>query len=138
MLLSCKPNASQYINFIEGYWEIEQVTKNDRIIKEFKISTGIDYFKINANKTGFRKKLKPNFQGTFETSEDQLNFNLKLDNNTLLLEYNDNGTSYSEEIVLASATALVIANTEGFEYHYKLYEPLNFDEWVNATTIIKK
>ena len=27
MVLSCKPNASQYINFIEGYWEIEQVTK---------------------------------------------------------------------------------------------------------------
>lgn len=128
MVLSCKPNASQYINFIEGYWEIEQVKKNDRIIKEFKINTGIDYFKINANKTGFRKKLKPNFQGTFETSEDQLNFNLKLDNNTLLLEYIDNGTSYSEEIVLASATVLVIANTEGFEYHYKPYEPLNLDE----------
>lgn len=128
MLMSCKPDANQFVGFIEGYWEIEQVTKNDRVIKEFKISTGIDYFKISANKTGFRKKLKPNFQGTFETSEDQLNFNLNLDNNTLWLEYNDNGTSYSEEIVLASATALVIANTEGFEYHYKPYEPLNLDE----------
>lgn len=128
MLMSCKPDTNQFVGFIEGYWEIEQVTKNDRIIKGFKISTGIDYFKINANKTGFRKKLKPNFQGTFETSEDQLNFNLKLDKNTLLLEYNDNGTSYSEEIVLVSATALVIANKEGFEYHYKPYEPLNLDE----------
>ena len=128
ILMSCKPNASHYVDFIEGYWEIERVTKNGRIIKEFKISTGIDYFKIYDNKTGFRKKLKPNFQGTFETSEDQLNFNLKLDNNTLLLVYNDNGTSYSEKIVLASATALVITNTEELEYHYKPYEPLNFDK----------
>jgi hypothetical protein len=32
----------------------------------------------------------------------------------------------------------VLANTDGFVYHYKPYEPLNLDEWANATTIIKK
>jgi hypothetical protein len=113
---------------VEGYWEIEQVKKEGKIIKIFKVNSGIDYFKINADRTGFRKKLKPNFQGTFETSEDVLNFKLKLENNTILLEYTDNDTTYSEEIVSASATALVLANTEGFEYHYKPYEPLNLDE----------
>jgi len=127
-LWGCSPDPAQYIDFVEGYWEIEQVKKDGKIIKTFKINTGIDYFKINADRTGFRKKLKPNFQGTFETSEDVLNFKLKLDNNTLLLEYKDNDTTYSEEIVSASATALVLANTDGFAYHYKPYEPLNLDE----------
>ena len=127
-LCGCSPDPAQYIDFIEGYWEIEQVKKDGKIIKTFKVNTGIDYFKINADRTGFRKKLKPNFQGTFETSEDVLNFKLKLDNNTLLLEYKDNDTTYSEEIVSASTTALVLANTEGFEYHYKPYEPLNLDD----------
>lgn len=127
-LWGCSPDPAQYIDFVEGYWEIEQVKKDGKIIKTFKINTGIDYFKINADRTGFRKKLKPNFQGTFETSEDVLNFKLKLKNNTLLLEYTDNDTTYSEEIVLASATALVLANTDGFAYHYKPYEPLNLDE----------
>lgn len=128
MLMCCKPDANQYIDFIEGYWEIEQVIKDGKIIKTFKVNTGIDYFKINADRTGFRKKLKPNFKGTFETSEDVLNFKLKLDNNTLMLEYKDNDTTYSEEILSASATALVLANTDGFAYHYKPYEPLNLDE----------
>jgi hypothetical protein len=128
MLISCKTDTTQYLNFVEGYWEIEQVKKEGKIIKTFKVNSGIDYFKINADRTGFRKKLKPNFQGTFETSEDVLNFKLKLENNTILLEYTDNDTTYSEEIVSASATALVLANTEGFEYHYKPYEPLNLDE----------
>ena len=127
-LCGCSPDPAQYIDFIEGYWEIEQVKKDGKIIKTFKVNTGIDYFKINADRTGFRKKLKPNFQGTFETSEDVLNFKLKLDNNTLLLEYKDNDTTYSEEIVSASATALLLANTDGFTYHYKPYEPLNLDE----------
>jgi len=127
-LWGCSPDPAQYIDFIEGYWEIEQVKKDGKIIKIFKVNTGIDYFKINADRTGFRKKLKPNFQGTFETSEDVLNFMLKLKNNTLLLKYTDNDTTYSEEIVSASATALVLANTDGFEYHYKPYEPLNLDE----------
>ena len=128
MLISCKTDTTQYLNFVEGYWEIEQVKKEGKIIKTFKVNSGIDYFKINADRTGFRKKLKPNFQGTFETSEDVLNFKLKLENNTILLEYTDNDTTYSEEIVSASVTALVLANTEGFEYHYKTYEPLNLDE----------
>lgn len=127
-LWGCSPDPAQYIDFVEGYWEIEQVKKDGKIIKTFKVNTGIDYFKINADRTGFRKKLKPNFQGTFETSEDVLNFKLKLDNNTLLLEYKDNDTTYSEEILSASATALVLANTDGFEYHYKPYEPLNLDQ----------
>ena len=127
-LWGCSPDPAQYIDFIEGYWEIEQVKKDGKIIKTFKVNTGIDYFKINADRTGFRKKLKPNFQGTFETSEDVLNFKLKLKNNTLLLEYTDNDTTYSEEIVSASATALVLANTDGFVYHYKPYEPLNLDQ----------
>ncbi len=127
-LWGCSPDPAQYIDFIEGYWEIEQVKKDGKIIKTFKVNTGIDYFKINADLTGFRKKLKPNFQGTFETSEDVLNFKLKLKNNTLLLEYKDNDTTYSEEIVSASDKALVLANTDGFVYHYKPYEPLNLDE----------
>ena len=127
-LCGCSPDPAQYIDFVEGYWVIEQVKKDGKIIKTFKINTGIDYFKINADRTGFRKKLKPNFQGTFETSEDVLSFKLKLENNTLLLEYKDNDTTYSEEIVSASATALVLANIEGFVYTYKPYEPLNLDE----------
>jgi len=128
IMMGCKPEASQYVNFIKGYWEIERVTKDDRTIKEFKISTGIDYFKINNNLSGYRKKLKPNFQGTFETSEDALSFQVKIEHNTLYLEYNDNATTYSEEIIKANASVLVIANAEGFVYYYKPYESLNLNE----------
>ena len=128
MIMSCKTDPAQYLSFVEGYWEIDQVHKNGAKIKAFKISTGIDYFKINLDRSGFRKKLKPNFQGTFETSDDVLNFEIKTEHNSLFLIYNDNATTYSEEIISASTTALVLANTEGFVYTYKPYKPLNLEE----------
>ena len=99
MIMSCKTDPAQYLSFVEGYWEIDQVHKNGAKIKAFKISTGIDYFKINSDRSGFRKKLKPNFQGTFETSDDVLNFEIKTEHNSLFLIYNDNATTYSEEII---------------------------------------
>ena len=74
MIMSCKKDPAQYLNFVEGYWEIDQVHKNGAKIQAFKISTGIDYFKINSDRSGFRKMLKPHFQGTFETSDDVLTF----------------------------------------------------------------
>ena len=77
LAMGCKSNPDKHIEFIEGYWEIESVYKNNQLLRTFKINSGIDYFKINADLKGFRKKLKPNFNGTFETSKDVLNFKIE-------------------------------------------------------------
>lgn len=124
-IIGCKSNPNYQIDSIEGYWEIESVYKDDKLIKTFKISPGIDYFKINKGSRGFRKKLKPNFNGTFETSKDVLNFEIKIQNNTLLLNYIDNATKFSEEVLLASTEKLVLKNKRGFIYNYKSYKPLD-------------
>ena len=126
--VGCKSNQTHQIDSIEGYWEIESVYKDDKLIKTFKISPGIDYFKINKGSKGFRKKLKPNFNGTFETSKDVLNFEIEIQNNTLFLNYNDNATKFSEEVLLASTEKLVLKNNRGFVYNYKTYKPLDLSQ----------
>lgn len=126
--VGCKSNQTHQIDSIEGYWEIESVYKDDKLIKTFKISPGIDYFKINKGSRGFRKKLKPNFNGTFETSKDVLNFEIEIQNNTLFLNYNDNATKFNEEVLLASTEKLVLKNNRGFVYNYKTYEPLDLSQ----------
>lgn len=123
--VGCKSNQTHQIDSIEGYWEIESVYKDDKLIKTFKISPGIDYFKINKGSRGFRKKLKPNFNGTFETSKDVLNFEIEIQKNTLFLNYIDNSTKFSEEVLLTSAEKLVLKNNRGFVYNYKTYKPLD-------------
>ena len=124
----CKPHPFDYIEFINGYWEIENVYKNGKLLKEFKISQEIDYFRINNDLSGFRKKLKPNFNGSYTTSKDQLNFKLEIKfNKRLMIVYEDNNTIFVEEITKVNKTNLSIKNDKGMVYNYKVYKPLELN-----------
>ena len=60
-LISCQSDVNSYIPFIEGYWEIVSVTKDQKKIKDYKMSGSIDYFKVNADLSGYRKKNDTSF-----------------------------------------------------------------------------
>lgn len=128
LAMGCKSNPDKHIEFIEGYWEIERVYKDNKLLRTFKINSGIDYFKINADLKGFRKKLKPNFSGTFQTSKDVLNFKIEIQNNGLFLNYIDNATSFREEVLEANKEKLVIKSNSGLVYNYKPYEALDLSQ----------
>src|SRR4051812_48394687 len=70
--LSCQKRVSATdLSKINGYWEIEKVIFPDGNHKDYTINETFDYFKIQNNQ-GFRKKVTPQFNGTFlinETSE---------------------------------------------------------------------
>ena len=124
----CKPHPVDYIEFINGYWEIENVYNNGKLLKEFKISQEIDYFRINNDLSGFRKKLKPNFNGSYTTSKDQLNFKLEIKfNKRLMIVYEDNNTIFVEEITKVNKTNLSIKKDKGMVYNYKVYKPLELN-----------
>lgn len=128
LAMGCKSNPDKHIEYIEGYWEIESVYKDNQLVRTFKINSGIDYFKINTGLKGFRKKLKPNFSGTFETSKDVLNFKIEIQNNGLFLNYIDNATSFREEVLEAKKEKLVIKSNSGLVYNYKPYEALDLSQ----------
>ena len=127
LLYSCQSDVTDYIPFVEGYWEIVSATKDQKKIKDFKISGVIDYFKINDDLSGYRKKVTPRFDGAFEISQDQSNFKLSIEDHQLRINYNNNGIAYKEQIIRANETSLIISNSNGFSYTYKPYEPLIFD-----------
>ena len=126
-LNSCKSDVSTYIPFIEGYWEIVSVTKDQKKVKEFKISGSIDYFKVNEDLSGYRKKVTPRFDGAFEMSQHQSEFTLSIDESQLWIQYDNNAVFFREEIIRANESSLIISNNDGFIYTYKPYEPLIFD-----------
>jgi hypothetical protein len=127
LLYSCQSDVINYIPYVEGYWEIVSATKDQKKIKDFKISGTIDYFKINDNLSGYRKKVTPRFDGAFEISQDQSNFKLSIEDHKLWINYNSNGVVYKEQILRANEASLIISNSNGFCYYYKPYEPLIFD-----------
>ena len=126
-LNSCKSDVNSYIPFIEGYWEIVSVTKDQKKIKDYKMSGSIDYFKVNPDLSGYRKKMTQRFDGAFEMSQHESNFTLSVIDHHLWLNYTNNGVYYREEIIRANNSSLVISNADGFLYTYKPYEPLIFE-----------
>lgn len=127
LFYSCSNNPEVFVEHIEGYWEIVDVTKANNSIKSYNISTNVDYFKINNDLTGFRKKVKPSLDGTFTITQHESPFQLKIENNNLNIYYTVNNTTFKETIENASETELIITNDEGFKYKYKPFEKLTFE-----------
>ena len=74
--LACSEKISvSDLNYINGYWEIEKVKFPDGESKEYVVNLTIDYFEYN-NMKGFRKKVQPTFDGTYNTSSDAESFQI--------------------------------------------------------------
>ena len=124
---SCSPNPETFIPFINGYWEIDKVILQNGNNRDYNYNDTIDYFELNASLIGFRKKLKPNFLGSYETSKDAENIKVILENDSLNIYYNTAFSSWKETILLATKDQLKIINQNKDVYLYKRYQPLNLE-----------
>lgn len=126
-ITSCAHNPENYIQHLDGYWEIKQVKKDNKIIKEYTISTSVDFFKVNEDMTGFRKKVAPNLNGKFIVTQHESPFELKIEDNKLNIYYTVNNIDYKETVVSASEEELIITNEEQVIYIYKPYQQIIID-----------
>ena len=70
-LVSCtKQITKEDLQLINGYWEISTVTIGGET-RELPTSLKTDFFYIDNNLKGFRKKLTPRFDGKFQKNNDQ-------------------------------------------------------------------
>ena len=124
--ISCFQKQEIDTSLLNGYWEIQSVKKDNKLLKTYPFSGIIDYFEVENGK-GLRKKVMPKIDGKFETSLHKINFNIFQKNGEATIEYFDKNNIYSETIVKLDSTELFITNKENYIYHYKVYEKLNFD-----------
>lgn len=124
-IFSCSKNPETYIEHLEGYWEIEEVTMADGSKKEYKFNETIDYISLNDSLKGFRKKLKPGINDTYFTSADAETLELKIEYNKLNIYYYTPYANWKETILEANAKKLKILNENKTVYLYKRYTPIN-------------
>jgi len=124
IIVSCNSSSSpeELLPHIQGYWEISNVKQNDQIISEYNINTLIDYWQLNDDLSGFRKKVQPNLEGKITATQHSLPFTLTTINEELTVNYNDNGRTYKEVIVTANDKELVIIGDQGLIFTYKPYK----------------
>ncbi|WP_281542902.1 hypothetical protein [Maribacter aestuarii] len=115
------------MTLLNGYWEISEVEFPDGNTKEYKINSNVDYFQLEGLK-GFRKKVNPKFDGSFETSDDAEPFTILEENEVFTIRYKNNLSSWQEIIVSLSNENFSLKNEEGTIYHYKRFEPINVSD----------
>ncbi|WP_299522059.1 lipocalin family protein [Winogradskyella sp.] len=124
---SCSEDPTTYIQHIEGYWEIEEVTLANGTKKQYQFNETIDYISINDSLQGFRKKLKPGINDTYFTSDDAESLILKVENNSLNVYYTTPYAQWKETVLEASPTHLKVSNQNKNIYLYKRYTPIELN-----------
>lgn len=127
LLFSCSENPEIYIKHLNGYWEIEEVTLENGIKKQYQFNETIDYISINDSLQGFRKKLKPGINDTYFTSDDAEKLIIKLENDSLNLYYSTPFSKWKETVLEASEMHLKVSNKNNTVYLYKRYTPIQLD-----------
>lgn len=125
VLVSCQEKVSpESLSKINGYWEIQKVELPDGQEKEYKINETVDYFEWNGNK-GFRKKVKPQFDGTFLTNNESEAIQIKDSSGIQIIYYKTAYAQWNEEIISITDSVLVLKNKQSLAYHYKRFTPFS-------------
>lgn len=128
ILTSCAQGVDKNdLKNINGYWEIEEVTLPSGEKKTYSINTLVDYFELNDTK-GFRKKVAPQLDGTFKTTEDEEAIEVLFEGTETYLYYSTPFHSWKETILKLDENQLVLKNENEVVYTYKQYEPINLPQ----------
>ena len=126
LLVSCKQQIQTAdIPKINGYWEIEKVVFDQGEDKEYGANQNYDYFQIDTNNQGIRKKVAPQLDGTFLVDDTYEKVSVRFQDDKAYLDYSTPYMKYTEEIVALTADKLVVLNAQKKEYHYKKATAIN-------------
>lgn len=129
LFISCQQKITpEDISKINGYWEIEKVVFDQGEDKEYVVNESYDYFQIDKNNKGFRKKVMPQLDGTFIVNDTYENATIRFKDDKVYMDYTTPYAKWTEELIAISDQELVFKNDEKKEYHYKKAESLNILE----------
>ncbi|NHF61155.1 hypothetical protein FK220_017515 [Flavobacteriaceae bacterium TP-CH-4] len=127
VVVACVDTISEGIlTRLNGYWEIEKVVFPDGNSKEYKSSTTVDYIQLE-NLKGFRKKVQPKFDGTYDTSNDAELFTIAEQEGKFHIVYKNEMSEWRERLVRLEENAFSVINEQGIRYDYKRFEPIKVD-----------
>ncbi|MAU72639.1 MAG: hypothetical protein CML04_11155 [Pseudozobellia sp.] len=127
-LSACSSSISEDdLEKLNGYWEIREVQTPDGTVKQYNVNTTVDYFEIKELE-GFRKKMQPKFDGTYETSDDAEKFQIVEEDGMFWLHYKSGLSEWKEKIIELKKATFSVENEEGIQYEYSRFEPISIIE----------
>ncbi|MDR6300291.1 hypothetical protein [Mesonia maritima] len=122
LLISCnsKPELND-LQQLNGYWEIKEVTQKDGTKKAYKFNEMVDFISIDSTGNGFRKKVKPQIDGTYKVFNDREQLQAKIEDNQFNLYYTTEMDSWKETIIELEEDKFKVKNDRGIEYSYERF-----------------
>ena len=128
VLLGCqKQNPKKQLQHLTGYWEIDRVEISEDSVINYKINATVDYMEFDG-KEGFRKKVKPQFDGSFKTSENKEEITARIENDSLRLYYKTPFDEWKETVIEANEDKFSVLNRDGKIYYYTKFTSLFEDD----------
>tara|TARA_R110002051_G_scaffold8755_1_gene35956 strand:+ start:54794 stop:55210 length:417 start_codon:yes stop_codon:yes gene_type:complete len=115
------------ISLLNGYWEIKEVIFKDGTKKTYSVNTTIDFIKLDSL-VGYRKKVNPKFNGTYETSNDAEPLTIRISNDSIFMSYIKDSNTWKELILSVSDKKFSVINDQGITYKYERFEPININQ----------
>jgi len=127
IILGCSPTPQKEdLNYLNGYWEIEEVQFVDGQTKAYTVSTTIDFIKLDGM-SGFRKKVQPKLNGFYQTSSDAESFEIIEKDKAFKMVYGRETQQWEEEVISVRENSFSVRNQDKVLYTYKRYKPLNLE-----------
>lgn len=124
IVLSCSNSTADNLELLNGYWEIAQIENSYGSTKEYSISQNIEFFELTKEGKGTRKKVQPDINGNFTTTNSSQNIDVEINESTVFLKYSTEFDSWQEEILRITPNELILKNQDDYIYTYRRYQPL--------------
>ena len=125
MLCGCAKSVSkENLPTLNGYWEIERVVFPDGHTKDYTVNPMVDYVQLEGDK-GYRKKVKPKFDGTYDTSNDAEPFSIVKIEELFYMSYENDMSQWKEQLLDLDDDSFSVMNEDGLQYDYKRFEPIS-------------
>jgi hypothetical protein len=125
ILSSCQSEFDGDLSPLQGYWQIEEVSANGQLIKAYQTNLVVDYFELQNDTAGLRKKLAPKLDGTYASTKNSERFSLIDSAAAYYLNYKTPYAEWQEKILVLTEERLILEDTSGTRYQYKPYSAIN-------------
>ncbi|MCH2488674.1 MAG: hypothetical protein MK211_00865 [Flavobacteriales bacterium] len=127
LIIGCgKPSNTIQLEQLPGYWEIKTVELPNGLEKQFNVNTTIDFIEVNGD-SGIRKKVAPQLDGTYRTSESIEKFNILKENDSVFLIYKTPYDTWRETIIKLQDSVMQVKNQDDKVYTYKRFRTFDFN-----------
>ena len=129
LILSCteKNDPKAQLKNLNGYWEIKRVTTPEGKKQEYSFSEQVDYIELKDS-LGFRTKVLPRIDGTFETTDSKETVVARIINDSVRLNYSTPYDNWVETVLKADGNLLQVRNSRAMIYTYSKFEPININD----------